>query len=160
MACTRPLNEIELKIMQDQIPVRLLKGNVAGWCGKSIIDLFFFKRTVREWMFRKMDAYSWPSSIKTRMREVLADVKACRANLAPADQTGFFQIDTTEHATWPESADKYLLTAESLVYGYQHDLAEIKIMTQKRGVEDLMELAEIAHFMREVEAAHQKDRTT
>ena len=83
-----------------------------------------------------------------------------QSKFGPGRPDWIFQIDTTEHATWPESADKYLLTAESLVYGYQHDLAEIKIMTQKRGVEDLMELAEIAHFMREVEAAHQKDRTT
>ena len=104
-----------------------------------------------------METYSWPSSVKERVRSFLTDVTVCRANLGyMADQTGF-HVDTTERATWPESADKFLLAAESLVFGYQHDLAEIKILSQKRGVEDLMDLAETSHFLKDVEETHKKD---
>ena len=131
---------------------------MAGWGGKSIIDLFFFKRMLRDWMLRKVDGYSWPSTVKERLRSYLVDVKVCRANLGyMADQTGF-DVDTTERATWPESADKFLLAAEALVFGYQHDLAQTKIMAQKRGVEDLMDLAETSHFMKEIEDCHKKER--
>ena len=131
---------------------------MAGWRGKSIIDLFFFKRTIRDWMLRKVEAYSWPSFVKEGFRSYLVDVNVCRANLGyMADQTEF-QVDTTERATWPESADKFLLAAEALVFGYQHDLSEIKILAQKRGVEDLMDLSETAHFMKGVEDCHKKER--
>ena len=74
-----------------------------------------------------------------------------------ADQTDF-QVDTTERAAWPESADKFLLAAEALVFGYQHDLAEIKILAQKQGAEHLTDLNETAHFMGDIEECHKKER--
>ena len=53
---------------KDTISIRTLRGEIPGWGGKSLIDLFLFKRTLRDALHQRCDAFDWPPAIKQRIK--------------------------------------------------------------------------------------------
>lgn len=106
----------------EEITNRLLNGESSGWNGKSILDLFLYKRSLRNNLWRRMEKYSWADAIKTKIKEVTEDIQMCRACLGFVhNNKEFGDVDTTFRGSWPASASSFLLCLESLTFAYSDD---------------------------------------
>ena len=136
---------------KDPIPLRALEGKVQGWAGKSLTDLFIFKRSIRDTVWRRIDQFNWDPETKNQFRSWTESVIKCRGRFGvimdPARPMDGVSTDRTLPSNWPPSAAKLLLCIESFVYGYQHDGLMVKIMGHKKTSEDFLDNPEVAHFM-------------
>ena len=64
---------------------------------------------------RKMEKYSWPDAVKTKIKECTENMEVCRAKLGYVDKADAFQVDSTWKAAWPESAAAFLFAIETRV---------------------------------------------
>ena len=141
----------------EPIPIRVLQGKAAGWGGKRLIDLFIYKRTIRNWLLRKVDTYDWNSGLKARIRTCTDTVMVFRATSGFYDDPAQCTVDTTERAAWPESADKMMLIFDALVFGYKSDEVLKTTMKNKRSIDDLFASHDVAHFMEAVKTAYDEE---
>ncbi|CAK0836438.1 unnamed protein product [Prorocentrum cordatum] len=139
---------------KEAIPLRLLEGKVQGWGNKSIIDLFVFKRALRDSLWRRLEQFSWDTDVKTAFKQFTGPVVTCRKRFGviqkPKRDLDGVATDRTLPHSWPPSAGQLLLTMETLVYGYEYDVAMIKTMANKRTCDDFLETADVSHMMSEL----------
>ena len=122
----------------DSIPIRSLREGAES---VSLVRLMLFKKQLKEKLLRIMEADFplWDGSVKTEIRKVVDSVNSCREYL------GFFDKDTEKQktfaprASWPESADRFLIVFEAVVYGYGHDELITGMLRNRRGVDDCLE---------------------
>ena len=139
---------------KESIPLRLLEGKVPGWGNKSIIDLFIFKRAMRDSLWRRLEQFNWETDVKTHFKTWTESVVACRAKFGVIHPLkrhidGVCTDRSLPHS-WPASAGQLLLVMESLVYGYEYDSAMVKTMAGKRTCEDFLETSDASHMMSEL----------
>ena len=138
------------------ISLRSLKGTVPGHGGKSIIDLFLFKRVVRDNLYKVMEKYAaWDLKVKLRIREFTVSIEACRASMGSADNAEMFPgKDISERATWPKSADLLAKAFEVLVFGYAYDVLMKTNIKNKKTAEDFLAQPDICKLLEVVDSAY------
>ncbi|CAK0892261.1 unnamed protein product, partial [Prorocentrum cordatum] len=142
----------------DSISIRILRGDAAGWGGVSLVKLFINKLTLRNALWKKMDEFNWDVNVKESMKDLTKDVESCRLKLGYHDDPDKVPVkDLADRSLWPESADKFLLLFEVLVYGYSLDVIMIKAMQQKKGVDEFLEFPEVSSYLRAVQAAYARE---
>ena len=47
----------------------------------GLICVLLFKKQIRDWLLKKLESYSWPCSLKQRIRETVDNVVTMRANM-------------------------------------------------------------------------------
>ncbi len=62
----------------DPISLRSLKGDLPGHGGKSLIEWLLFKKTVRDYLYKRMEKLNWDLKIKSRIRFCTESVDMCR----------------------------------------------------------------------------------
>lgn len=121
---------------KDAIPIRSLRESQDS---VSLIRLMLFKKSLKEKLLRLMesDFPAWEPSVKSEIRSVVESVQSCREFL------GFFDGEQQKtfgpRAAWPESADRFLLCFEAIVYGYGYDEMIVSLLRNRRGVDDVLE---------------------
>ncbi|CAK0890745.1 unnamed protein product [Prorocentrum cordatum] len=139
---------------KEAIPLRLLEGKVQGWGSKSIIDLFVFKRALRDSLWRRLEQFNWDTDVKTAFKQFTESVVTCRKRFGviqkPKRDLDGVATDRTLPHSWPPSAGQLLLMVGTLVYGYEYDVAMIKTMANKRTCDDFLETADVSHMMSEL----------
>lgn len=139
---------------KESIPLRLLEGKVQGWGNKSIIDLFIFKRAMRDSLWRRLEQFNWDTDVKKNFKMWTESVVACRQRFGvihkPKREFLGVCADRTLPHSWPPSAGQLLLIMESLVYGYEYDVAMIRTMANKRTCDDFLETSDVAHMTSEL----------
>lgn len=142
----------------EEITNRLLNGESSGWNGKSILDLFLYKRSLRNNLWRRMEKYSWADAIKTKIKEVTEDIQMCRACLGFVhNNKEFGDVDTTFRGSWPASASSFLLCLESLTFAYSEDDPMKTCMKNRRTIDDFLEHSDISHFLQIVDSQHAEE---
>ena len=63
---------------KEPIPLRALEGKVQGWCGKSLTDLFLFKKSIRDTVWRRLDHLNWDPEVKNQFKSWTESVVKCR----------------------------------------------------------------------------------
>ena len=132
---------------RDNISLGLLEGKMTGWNGKSLPQLFLYKRSLLHFLWKTMEKMTWHSEVKELLRSVTVSVVACRRHLGTLDKPAAFE----QRAGWPESADALLLAIESLVYSYQHDEKILASLKNRKSVEECLKHADLKHFMEAVD---------
>ena len=115
----------------EAIPIASLKDSAA--C--SLPRLLLWKRSLRDFLWRKMDAEFplWETAVRSEIRRITDSVAAFRASAHL--QSG--------HAAWPASAEQLLIVFETLVFGYAHDETVASQLKNRRTIEDILELKEL-----------------
>ncbi|CAE7398511.1 unnamed protein product [Symbiodinium sp. CCMP2592] len=139
----------------DAIPLSILEGTTANWGGKSLVNLFLFKRQIRDALWKKLEGYSWSTAVKERIRQLTIDVETCRENLGAIDVE---VIGFQERSSWPESADALLLAIESLVYGYKKDDALVSCLKNRKGIEDTLAHADVKPLVNSIDTKYAKEQ--
>ena len=123
---------------KDAIPIRQLKEARDG--DVSLIRLMQFKKQVRDKLLRMIESEfpAWDTAVKNYMRTLTESVQSCR------DALGYYDNDTDQkvfspRGTWPESADRFLLAFEAIVFGYSHDQLMQQMLKNRKGVEDVLD---------------------
>jgi len=125
----------------DTVPIRSLKE---GPDQVSLVRLFLFKRTLRDYLMREMDLKfaAWSEAIRAEIRRLASCMETFRSELGYIDDKpvgGGYQ----QRGSWPSSADNFLLLLENLIYGYRFDgILKLNIKS-RRSAEDTLNHAEI-----------------
>ena len=122
----------------DPIPIRTLKDGQ----DVSLVRLMLFKRTMKEKLLRMMDSDFplWEAHVKNNIRAVVESVQKCREALGYYDAGDEKEKVVFEpRGSWPESADRFLLIFEAVIYGYEHDETIMAQLKNRRSVEDVLE---------------------
>lgn len=90
------------------VTVRALQGNANA---KGLVDLLLFKSTMKDFLLEMSDKMDLPPSVKTALRENLADHAKYRA--AVKEYPGNDPPDLSWKAGWPHSADAMLQLIEA-----------------------------------------------
>ena len=124
---------------KDPIPVRSLK-EARGDADCSIIRVMQFKKQIRDKLLRMVetDFPAWETKVKNDIRTVTDSVESVRTNLGYYDSNED-QKTYPARGTWPESADRFLLAFEALVYGYNHDSLMYQMLKNRKGVDDVLD---------------------
>jgi len=106
-----------------------------------------------------MDAYSqWDIKVKIRIREFTQSVDACRKAMGSVDKPDLFpDVNISERATWPKSADKYANLFELLVYGYSFDVTMKVNLKNRRTVDDFLAHSEVCGLMETVDTLYKSE---
>ncbi len=121
----------------DSIPIRALKeGNEV-----SLVKMMLFKKQMKEKLLRLMDTDFplWESTVKSDIRSVVESVQVCREKLGVFDADEAAKVTYAPRGSWPESADRFLVAFEALIYGYDQDEHIRTLMKNRRGVDDAFE---------------------
>ena len=103
---------------KDSIPLRALEGKISGWGGKSLTDLFIFKKSLRDVLYKRMEELNWDLETKSQFRTWTESVAAVRAKFGTIEEPVIqlegagAHADRVLPAAWPASADKLLLIME------------------------------------------------
>ena len=147
---------------KEPIPLRSLEGRVQGWCGKSLTDLFLFKRALRDTLWRRLDQFNWEPEVKNQFKMWTESVVKCRGRfgviMEPAKPLDGVSADRCLPSSWPPSAEKLLLCMETFVYGYQLDGVIVKTMAHKKSSEDVLEHTDVASLMSAVMTAYEAEQ--
>lgn len=81
----------------------------------------------------------WESSVKSEIRSVVESVQVCREKLGVFDGEESSKVTFAPRGSWPESADRFLVAFEALIYGYDQDEHIRALMKNRRGVDDAFE---------------------
>ena len=123
---------------KDPIPIRHLKES-EDRDHVSLVKLFMMKRHLRDHLWKQMEVgYAWDSKIKVEIRRLTEDVCTIRKELGFYDDAEEQKV-LDARATWPSSADAFLMLFESLVFGYKLDGAFYATLRNRKGVEDLLQ---------------------
>lgn len=132
---------------KDSIPIRALQEE--GSLGVSLVRLFLFKRSLRDFLWKTMEnQFAWDSTIKTEIRRVTENITIARRELGFYDVTDQ-QVAYQSRGGWPASADLFLIIFEALVYGYKLDNAMLASLRNHKGVDDIFNHKDTRHFKRQ-----------
>ena len=125
----------------DPIPIRLLKDSGESY---SLVKLALFKRQLRDYLWREMDAQFsvWDSSIRSEIRKLTESLESVRAHLGFFSDKSSYK-DYPSRGSWPASADAFLTMFEALVFDYMHDEAMKQLLRSHRGVDDVLQHKDI-----------------
>ena len=131
----------EAKHVKESIPLRSLQDGSPEHV--SYVRLFLMKRTLREHLWRLMDVnYNWETSVKSEIRRVTESVEVVRELLGFLDAAVQPQVAYQTRASWPESANRFLMVFETLVFGYQYDDSFCSIIRNRKAAEEVLTLPE------------------
>ena len=97
-------------ITQESCAVRALEGKLAGSKGKGTVDLFNFKKDVRDYLqYEALPKLPFSNEIKAKLVEACIDVVTFRThNGWPVNAGSDFVADQSWRASCPPSADAFL----------------------------------------------------
>ncbi|CAK9010328.1 unnamed protein product [Durusdinium trenchii] len=148
----------------DPVPIRSLR-ETSSMESVSLIRMMLFKRQMKEKMLRMMDTDFplWDAAVKSDIRAAVETVQSCRSKLGVYDanqesgDAGKVPEPLTERGSWPESADRFLLAFEALIYGYSLDEIITSQMKQRRSVEDVLDQKAIKPFIEKPKQLYEKE---
>eukprot|EP00438_Fugacium_kawagutii_P017120 Skav204436 [mRNA] locus=scaffold1093:205958:209098:+ [translate_table: standard] len=144
-----------LKDGRDSIPIRALKDTASD---VSLVKLMIFKKQLKEKLVRQMDTDFplWTEQVKNEIRAATESIQSCRKLLGVYDDDEN-KIVYEPRGSWPESADRFLLIFEAVIYGWEHDETIMAQLKNRRSVDDVLDCKSIKAFVDKAKELYNKE---